>query len=90
MDPVYGYESVNVEAQSRSLSSLLSATKRLIAVRKSTLAFGRGTMTFIRPENRSVLCYVRQYRRGHSLRRQSVAIGAATELDSPRGKTAFR
>jgi maltose alpha-D-glucosyltransferase/alpha-amylase len=61
MDPVYGYESVNVEAQSRSLSSLLSATKRLIAVRKSTLAFGRGTMTFIRPVNRSVLAYVRQY-----------------------------
>jgi maltose alpha-D-glucosyltransferase/alpha-amylase len=61
MDPVYGYEAVNVEAQSRSLSSLLSATKRLIAVRKSTLAFGRGSMTFIRPENRSVLAYVRQY-----------------------------
>ncbi|MBR1123088.1 maltose alpha-D-glucosyltransferase [Bradyrhizobium lablabi] len=61
MDPVYGYESVNVEAQSRSLSSLLSATKRLIAVRKSTLAFGRGTMTFIRPENRAVLAYVRQH-----------------------------
>jgi maltose alpha-D-glucosyltransferase/alpha-amylase len=61
MDPVYGYESVNVEAQSRSLSSLLSATKRLISVRKSTLAFGRGTMTFIRPVNRSVLAYVRQH-----------------------------
>jgi maltose alpha-D-glucosyltransferase / alpha-amylase len=61
MDPVYGYESVNVEAQSRSLSSQLSATKRLISVRKSTLAFGRGTMTFIRPANRAVLAYVRQY-----------------------------
>jgi maltose alpha-D-glucosyltransferase/alpha-amylase len=61
MDPVYGYEAVNVEAQSRSLSSLLSATKRLIAVRKSTMAFGRGSMMFIRPENRSVLAYVRQY-----------------------------
>ena len=61
MDPVYGYELVNVEAQSRSLSSLLSATKRLISVRKSTLAFGRGTMTFIRPANRSVLAYVRQH-----------------------------
>jgi maltose alpha-D-glucosyltransferase/alpha-amylase len=60
MDPVYGYESVNVEAQSRSLSSLLSATKRLISVRKSTLAFGRGSMTFIRPVNRAVLAYVRQ------------------------------
>jgi maltose alpha-D-glucosyltransferase/alpha-amylase len=60
MDPVYGYEAVNVEAQSRSLSSLLSSTKRLISVRKSTLAFGRGTMTFIRPVNRAVLAYVRQ------------------------------
>ena len=39
----------------------MSATKRLISVRKSTLAFGRGTMTFIRPHNRSVLAYVRQY-----------------------------
>ena len=36
MDPVYGYEAVNVEAQSRSLSSLLSWMKRLIAVRKSS------------------------------------------------------
>ena len=60
MDSVYGYEAVNVEAQSRSLSSLLSAMKKLIAVRKSTLAFGRGSITFIRPANRAVLAYVRQ------------------------------
>jgi maltose alpha-D-glucosyltransferase/alpha-amylase len=60
MDPVYGYEAVNVEAQSRSLSSLLSWTKRLISVRKSTNVFGRGSLTFIRPKNRSVLVYVRQ------------------------------
>ena len=82
MDSVYGYEAVNVEAQSRSLSSLLSATKKLIAVRKSTLAFGRGSMTFIRPANRAVLAYVRQLRRrGHSLRRQPFAIGAGDRLD---------
>jgi maltose alpha-D-glucosyltransferase/alpha-amylase len=60
MDPVYGFSAVNVEAQSRSLSSLLNWTKRLIAVRKSTKVFGRGTLTFIRPANRSVLAYVRQ------------------------------
>ena len=60
MDPVYGYSAVNVEAQSRSLSSLLSWTKRLIGVRKSTKVFGRGTLTFIRPANRAVLAYVRQ------------------------------
>src|SRR5580700_2407748 len=61
MDPVYGYESVNVEAQSRSLASLLSWTKRLIAVRKSSKLFGRGSLSFIRPANRAVLVYVRQY-----------------------------
>ena len=48
MDPVYGYEAVNVEAQSRSLASLLSWTKRLISVRKSSKVFGRGSLSFIR------------------------------------------
>jgi maltose alpha-D-glucosyltransferase / alpha-amylase len=82
MDPVYGYESVNVEAQSRSLSSVLNATKRLIAVRKSTLAFGRGTMTFIRPENRSVLAYARQYQDEVILCVANLSRSAqATELD---------
>ena len=61
MDPVYGYQAVNVEVQARSISSLLSWTKRLIAVRKSTPAFGRGTLSFIRPSNRAVLAYVREY-----------------------------
>jgi maltose alpha-D-glucosyltransferase/alpha-amylase len=61
MDPVYGYEAVNVEAQSRSLASLLSWTKRLITVRKSNKVFGRGSLSFIRPANRAVLVYVRQY-----------------------------
>jgi maltose alpha-D-glucosyltransferase/alpha-amylase len=60
MDPIYGYASINVEAQGRSLSSLLNWTKRLIGVRKSTRVFGRGTLTFVRPANRAVLAYVRQ------------------------------
>ena len=61
MDPVYGYQAVNVEAQSRSLSSLLSWMKRMIAVRKTTQVFGRGTLAFIRPANRAVLVYLRQF-----------------------------
>ncbi len=82
MDPVYGYEAVNVEAQSRSLSSLLSATRRLISVRKSTLAFGRGSMTFIRPANRAVLAYVRQYNDEVILCVANLSRAAqATELD---------
>ena len=60
MDPVYGFSAVNVEAQSRSMSSLLNWMKRLIGVRKSSKVFGRGTLTFIRPKNRAVLAYVRQ------------------------------
>jgi len=60
MDPVYGFSAVNVEAQSRSMSSLLNWMKRLIGVRKSSKVFGRGTLTFIRPTNRAVLAYVRQ------------------------------
>jgi maltose alpha-D-glucosyltransferase/alpha-amylase len=82
MDPVYGYEAVNVEAQSRSLGSLLSATKKLIAVRKSTIAFGRGSMTFVRPANRAVLAYIRQYRDEVILCVANLSRSAqATELD---------
>jgi maltose alpha-D-glucosyltransferase / alpha-amylase len=61
MDAVYGYQSVNVEAQSRSPSSFLNWMKRLIAVRKARLAFGRGDQRFLYPSNRKVLAYLRSY-----------------------------
>ncbi len=61
MDPVYGYETVNIEAQNRSPSSLLHWTKRLIAVRKNYCAFGRGTLKFLAPGNRKILAYVREW-----------------------------
>ena len=61
MDPVYGYESVNVEAQSRSPGSLLNWTKRIIAVRRAHKAFGRGTLELLHPGNRKVLAYLREY-----------------------------
>ncbi|HWV24981.1 MAG TPA: maltose alpha-D-glucosyltransferase [Thermomicrobiales bacterium] len=61
LDPVYGYEAVNVEAQSRVATSLLNWTKRLIAVRKRYKAFGRGSIKFKYPENQKILVYVRQY-----------------------------
>ena len=78
MDAVYGYQSTNVEAQSRDPSSLLSWTKRMLAVRKTSQAFGRGTRRFLRPGNRKILAYsARVRRRHHSVRRQPVAFGAA-------------
>src|SRR5256714_14744805 len=61
MDPIYGYEAVNVEAQMRDRSSLLNWMKRMLQVRKSSQAFGRGTLRFIRPGNRKVLVYLREY-----------------------------
>ena len=61
MDPLYGYAALNVEAQSREPSSLLQWMKRLIAVRKAHPAFGRGTLTFLRPGNRKILAYVREH-----------------------------
>jgi maltose alpha-D-glucosyltransferase / alpha-amylase len=61
MDPIYGFQAVNVEAQTRDRSSLLNWMKRMLSVRKSSQAFGRGSMRFIRPGNRKVLAYVREY-----------------------------
>ncbi len=61
MDPVYGFEAVNVEAQSRSPSSLLNWVKRLIAARRSRRAFGRGTLRFLYPSNRKVIAYLRAF-----------------------------
>jgi maltose alpha-D-glucosyltransferase/alpha-amylase len=60
MDPVYGYEAVNVEAQERSPSSLLNWMKQIIRVRKAHPAFGRGALRFIYPGNRKVLAYLRE------------------------------
>ncbi|HSB48511.1 MAG TPA: maltose alpha-D-glucosyltransferase [Burkholderiales bacterium] len=61
MDAIYGYEAVNVEAQSREPNSLLNWMRRLLAVRKLSHAFGRGKLTFLKPGNRKVLAYVREY-----------------------------
>jgi maltose alpha-D-glucosyltransferase/alpha-amylase len=61
LDPVYGYEAINVEAQERTPASLLNWTKRMIALRRQHPVFGRGTIEFIRTDNRKVLTYVRRH-----------------------------
>ena len=60
-DPIYGFEAVNVEAQAREPSSLMNWTRRLLAVRSGTHAFGRGRFTMLHPGNRKVLAYVREH-----------------------------
>jgi maltose alpha-D-glucosyltransferase/alpha-amylase len=64
MDPIYGYQVVNVEAQQTDQSSLLHWTRNMIALRKLFQVFGRGTLTFLNPENRKVLAYIRDLDRG--------------------------
>ena len=61
MDPVYGYQTVNVEAQERSPSSVLNFMKRLIALRRQYKAFARGTLEFLQPKNKKILAYLRRY-----------------------------
>src|SRR6516164_2867733 len=61
MDPLYGYEAINVEAQTRDPHSILNWMRRMLAVRRRHAAFGRGTLTFLYPKNRKVLAYLRQY-----------------------------
>jgi maltose alpha-D-glucosyltransferase/alpha-amylase len=62
MDPLYGYGSVNVEAQSRNPHSLLNWMRRMLAVRSRHPAFGRGKLTLLYPKNRKVLAYFREYK----------------------------
>ncbi len=61
MDPLWGYEAVNVEAQQGDPSSLLNWMRNMIALRKLFSVFGRGSMKFFDPANRKVLAYLRQY-----------------------------
>ena len=60
-DPVYGFSAVNVEAQLVSPSSLLTWMRRIIAVRRSHVSFGRGSLRFLHPSNRKVLVYLREF-----------------------------
>ena len=61
MDPVYTYQAVNVEAQERVPTSLLHWVRNAIALRKQHPVFGRGSLKFVKPENRAIFAFVRSY-----------------------------
>src|ERR1043165_5749843 len=61
MDPLYGYQSVNVEAQARDPHSLLNWMRRMLSIRKRCKAFGRGTLKLLYPSNRAILAYMREF-----------------------------
>jgi maltose alpha-D-glucosyltransferase/alpha-amylase len=60
MDPLYGYEIVNAEAQTRDAHSLLHWMRRMLGIRRQHAAFGRGGQRFLYPKNRKILAYLRE------------------------------
>ncbi len=61
MDPLYGYQAVNVEAQANSTTSLLHWNRHMIEVRKRHHAFGHGEFHELGGTNPSVLAYIRSH-----------------------------
>ena len=63
MDPVYGYQACNVEAQLRTPTSVLRWLRRLVELRKQHPVFGLGTYEPLqeRSDNPRVFAHVRRY-----------------------------
>jgi maltose alpha-D-glucosyltransferase / alpha-amylase len=82
MDPVYGYQAVNVEAELRTATSLLRWVHRFIALRKEHPVFGFGTYEPIEPSNRRIFAHIRRFEDDLVLCVHNLARSAqATELD---------
>jgi maltose alpha-D-glucosyltransferase/alpha-amylase len=82
MDPVYGYQAVNVEAQLRTPTSFLRWLRRFIALRKQHPVFGLGTYEPLQTSNTRIFAHVRRYQDDIVLCVHNVARSAqAVELD---------
>jgi maltose alpha-D-glucosyltransferase / alpha-amylase len=82
MDPVFGFQAVNIEAQLRTPTSLLRWLHRFIALRKEHPVFGFGTYEPIEPSNPRIFAHLRQFEDDlvlcvHNLARSAQAV----ELD---------
>jgi maltose alpha-D-glucosyltransferase/alpha-amylase len=87
LNPVYGFQAVNVLSQKRFEHSLFSWMKRIISIRKSVPVFGRGSIEFLYPANHRVLAYVRQLGKDSILVVNNLSSSAqAVELDLRRYK----
>ena len=87
LNPVYGYQAVNVLSQKRTPHSLLSWMKHIIGLRRSSSVFGSGSIEFLYPANHRVLAYVRQLGKETILVVNNLSSAAqAVELDLRRYK----
>jgi maltose alpha-D-glucosyltransferase/alpha-amylase len=61
LDPVYGYQAVNVEAELRNPNSFLHWFRRMLAVRKEHAVFGLGSFETLHPDNPAIFAYIRKH-----------------------------
>jgi maltose alpha-D-glucosyltransferase/alpha-amylase len=61
MDPIYGYQAINIESQQHNPGSLLHWTRKMIEIRKRHPVFGMGDYTELSASNPSVLAFVREF-----------------------------
>jgi len=59
MDPIYGFQAINVEAQQRWESSLLQWVRRFLGVRRRFPVFGEGSFEALDASNPSVFAFLR-------------------------------
>jgi maltose alpha-D-glucosyltransferase/alpha-amylase len=82
MDPVYGYQAVNVEAQLRTPTSLLRWLRRFIGLRREHPVFGLGSYAALETSNQHVFAHVRASEEDVALCVHNLARSAqAVELD---------
>ncbi|HUX45974.1 MAG TPA: maltose alpha-D-glucosyltransferase [Terracidiphilus sp.] len=83
MDPIYGYQVVNVEAQLSDQSSLLHWTRNMIALRKLFQVFGRGALTFLNSANRRILAYLRDLDRSDGTHETVLCVANLSRFSQP-------
>ena len=88
MDPIYGYQSLNVEAQQRHPQSLLHWTRRMIEIRKQHPVFGLGAYEELNAHNPSVLAFVREYDAGTSTAQRQERVRDPMSTKRPTGCSA--
>ena len=60
LDPVYGYQAVNVESAQRDQYSFLQWIRRMLAVRRQHPVLSMGSLQMLHPGNPSIFAYVRK------------------------------
>src|ERR1700690_2863129 len=83
MDPIYGYQVVNVEAQQADQSSLLQWTRNMIALRKLFQVFGRGSLSFLNPSNRKILAYLREFEQDYGTHETVLCVANLSRFAQP-------